>query len=121
MDIETLEKRIDLKADGEVHEALYRFEETVRAALNKLFVTRMDYRTDIERPHYRAALEIVAGIRKPTAKDGGGWPARLWDVRRDAIRKDVMSTMDTLQKVLLAKEPTEPPTDTMETSEPCTP
>ncbi len=118
MDIKTLEKRIDMKADAEVQDAIYEFKQAVRVAMDKLFKTRMNYASDMERPHYRVALEILGGTRKATAKAGGGWPLTLWDIRRNAIRKEIMSTMDTLQKTLLAEEPTEPPTNTMEATEP---
>ena len=121
MDIETLEKKIDRKADAEVQAAISTFRDAVQAAMNKLFATRIPYWSDMGQPQYRATLEILAGIRKTSSREGGGWPARLWDVRREAIRKDIMSTMDTLQKVLLAPEPTEPAANTMEGSEPAKP
>ncbi len=118
MDIKTLEKRIDLKADAEVQTAIGRFTNAVMAALGKLFDSRIPYMSTMGEPGYRAALEIMAGTREATAREGGGWPERLWDVRREAIRKEIMSTMDTLQKVLLAEEPTKPPANTAEGTEP---
>lgn len=114
MTLETLEKQIKKKAEYQVQEAITKFREALSVAVGKLFVRGAGYSTYLDEKPYRTALEIVAGICSGSSEDGGGWPHELWEVREAAIHKEIMSTMDTLQQVLLAKEPTTPPTDTME-------
>lgn len=103
MKIEDLEAKITKKAAGETADAIVRFKGAVNKALHELFCP-----TGYAAPHnqpQKAALLILAG--ELPAKNG--WPATLWRTRENAIREEVMSTMDTMQQVLLAKAV--PPSD----------
>ncbi|KKL52005.1 hypothetical protein LCGC14_2289830 [marine sediment metagenome] len=95
MTIETLDRKIEAKAREEAQAATYKFKETICRALRELLV--FDF-VSLDDTDGRDALLMVMGEKE--AK----WPERIQRVRENRLRQEIMSTMDTLQKVLLVKE-----------------
>lgn len=105
MDMDTLEKQIKAKAAEVVQGRIENFRVAVLTAAETLFSGSTSTIWPSRTP-CKEALLILAGERN--RKD---WPNVLWRVEEEAIREEILSTMDTLQQVLLAKEPEGPAED----------
>ena len=88
---EELVKKVNTKANWDAQEAIRVFGNETNAALLKLCCGTTP------------STEERAKIFKPKIS-GLGWPSCIWRRREAKIMDDVLSTMNTLQKVLLAKE-----------------
>lgn len=114
--VEDLEARITKRARQDVDEAIKRFKKAVRAAVDQL---NKDCGNPLSYPHIEAtytsaeALRVLMPLMGQAGPAGNAngvsniehWPPELWTARENAIREELLSTMDAMQKVLLAKDP----------------
>ena len=97
MTIKTLEEQIKTKADRDARVALCRFRDAVGKAWKELIGSNF---ATMSSPDSKKAMLVLAGELPAT----GGWPSEIWRIRESRLRDEVMSTMNTLQQILLAKK-----------------
>ena len=96
MTFETLEEQIKKRADEQAQKAIWKFKNDVLTAATQLF--HGDYMT-FDTPDLKKLMECFGrGVVK-----GNMWPARIWKLREDKLRDEVLSTMDTVQRMLISK------------------
>jgi len=113
MKISDLETMIAKRADDNVQARIQQFKQDIQAALAKLFggssshVAFGKYREaatykDEEKRAKGVVMELALG---DTDEDGRrlGWPSTLWNIEKEALRTELLSKMDLLQQMLLAK------------------
>ena len=98
MDIKTLEEKIKKKANNEAQTAISNFRSIVIRGLRELFCTQNDHDMRFTDDQSRKVMSILAN---GSTED---WPAEIWTLRENKIREDIMSTMDSLQKVLFTQD-----------------
>ena len=97
-----LVKKIHVRADAEMQEAIRTVRDEIAAALRKFGVDGNPTRGLTV--HFTGdALTVLRVLASDTPNKG--WPASCWRVREAWLMDKVLATMDTLQQVLLAKEP----------------
>lgn len=96
---EKLTEQIKKKAAAEVSRDIQAFKIAISGACRTL---------GVECCGYSLGKDAKTALRALMACESKGWPAHLWRQREERLLKEVLSTMDTLQNVLLAKdEPSE--------------
>lgn len=110
MKIETLEAKIAARADREAQQAVRAFRLALAIALDRLFGGKCDgsdrvkqgYAIGLDpRPGYgRDAKLVLDAVLSSDPKKG--WPGAIWRNRENAIREEVLSTMDALQRTLVS-------------------
>ncbi len=106
MDIETLENKIVKRADANVKARLQAFRNEVDAALSRLFCTcwsRVDHKHIAIIMCARAAYQYKIEIDGQQIR-ADDHPDSLHVAERDKLRDEIMSTMDTLQRVLMTPD-----------------
>lgn len=93
MKIEDLEAKIRIKADHEVLTAISKCRTSVERAVAVLFGHCGT--PNLAAGRYQDVMKIMAGV-----KSSKEWPSELWTQREDSIRRDIMSTMNTLQQIM---------------------
>jgi len=103
MDIKTLDDKIKAKADELTQKEIGLCAKAIQEAVKRLlgFTCAANLRDNDE----KQVLMILCG-----EKPSNAWPTRIWTYREDQLRNEILSTMDTLQRVLLTK-PREPGPD----------
>ena len=112
MKMSDLETMIAKRADNNVQARIMQFKLDIQAAVAKLFVD--SHSTSFGR--YREAMHlkdaqkrargVVMGLAMADTDDDGkklGWPSTLWDNEQETLRTELLSKMDLLQQMLLAK------------------
>jgi hypothetical protein len=107
MKIEDLDIKISQRAHREVCDRVGRCKEQIAKAIGELLDTDVRCGENCFNAYDHKELKQVVGI---LASDdyNPGWPVRLWEQRKSAIREDILSTMDTLQKMMAAKYESKP-------------
>ena len=98
MNVTKFEEKITKRADEQTHDAIRKFRQAISVAFRELFQRQSLWDLDNIRAHPggRACLANLA--------DGGKtWPKALWDIRREALEKDIMASVDVVQRSLLSK------------------
>jgi len=109
MELETLEAKIKERANQDVQASIGAFRTTIRTALHKLLGFEiMTYDGNkLRRVGDCSPNPEIDGILAGLARGANDcWPQRLWAEAEERIKADVLSTMDTLQRVLASKPST---------------
>ena len=109
MDLDTLERQIKAKADKEVQNKLSIFRTAVENAAQALCRGWGPPNCCSYESPCKELLLVLAGDYSRRK-----WPRELWAHEEKRIREEILSTMDTLQKVLLVKVPDVPYEDSAE-------
>ncbi len=97
MNVSKFEEKITKRADEQTHVAIQQFLSAISLAFRDLFQWQSGWGLDRIRadPAGRACLANLA--------DGGKtWPKTLWDIRREALEKDILASMDVVQRSLVS-------------------
>jgi len=86
------------RTNENIQEKIRKFKDTVVVALREL--TGKYYSTDAENIEVLALLGKGNGINITN-----GWPQFLWGKEQEKVTKDILSTMDTIQRALAAPAP----------------
>ena len=97
MKAEMFDKIVEARANENVQERIGQFQSAVIKALIALGAG------DIWTDPAKACLAVMQGDNRRE-----GWPEHLWERERKAVRDSLLSTMDMMQKALLAAEKAEP-------------
>lgn len=102
MKIETLEEQIKKRAQEEVQKRVAAFKTTVYRTIEDL-LGRPSTNTSWIKAHGKR--EDVRNLLRVLASDDNtkGWPSELWRSEEQRLRDEILSRMDELQRVLLAK------------------
>lgn len=123
MKIQDLEEKIAERARSVVQDKVATFKKEIDAALMKLFGNGSQscerfgsygYAGNVTRvktPEYEianaklTALKIAIEDKEPHPSSVKiGWPKVLWDQENEAIRNELLSQMDLMQRMLLTKK-----------------
>jgi len=116
MKAEMFDKIVEASANERVQRKISAFKDAVDRA----------YRTLMVCPPYSSIFDASADVYPEAKKVIGilvsgdtrrGWPSRLWEREREAVSKELLATMDEMQKALLAAEKAEPGENRPEESE----
>ncbi len=139
LNTQTIEERISIRANEVVQSKINKFKKAIDVALTELFGStgmggeqfgQLGYfegSTTKDKLVGRMRLEglklAICDYKTPydSRKDSKvllPWPAELWDRERDAIRTELMSKLDLVQQLLLAKSSTSDE-DVPQAAEPC--
>jgi len=99
---EELVRKIQAKANAEMQDAIRLLRQEIAAALVKFGVYGVPVRAVSDRFSDTALTVMKVLISDDPRK---GWPIECWRKREARLMDEVLATMDTLQQVLLAKEP----------------
>lgn len=96
MKIETLEEKIKARAKSEISQAWSVMEREVRASIKKFSGACLDYSDGYTQAGKDVLMRLAGGSNKI---DGS-----VWRHRENAIRDEILTTMDTLQRTLMVKD-----------------
>ena len=95
MDQMTLEIKVKNRANERVQERISVFKRELRDSLSRLIKNASGvYHKDI--------LSVMA-----SDNDSKGWPSKLWEAEEKAVMDEVLSTMDSMQRILVSRSPKE--------------
>lgn len=101
MDRETLERKVSVRANEKVNEAICNFKlQCANAARTLAQATySLPFSNYERRQIFKKFYSIMA-----SDEDSAGWPNELWRNTEEATLKEVLDTMNAMQKMLVAKE-----------------
>ena len=99
---EELAEKIEVKANADVQAAILVLKQAINAAF-RAFGVAVDNRHS---PSFHGEAKVILAL---LASDDSKkrWPSAIWKRREAELLNDVLDTMNTLQKILLAKPPAE--------------
>ena len=113
MKMSDLETMIAKRADDNVQARIHQFKQDIQAALVRLFnsssshVAFGKYReaATYQDEDKRAKGVVMKLAMADTDEEGRklGWPSTLWNNEQETLRTELLSKMDLLQQMLLAK------------------
>ena len=119
MKIETIEEKINLRANENVQAKIKAFKLAITAAMKALFgpghckyqFGEASFADDENRKKektlddYRAYSAVLRLAGKDSVDHKAlPWPTVLWDIERELVRNDLMEKMDLMQKLLMTKD-----------------
>jgi len=104
MKAETFEKAVKKRAHERVQERITIFRKTVSGALCALGGDLLGsaYMTTVQLDGAKALQVLISGNNK-------GWPLSLWTNEEIAVRAEILTTLDEVQRALLAASQPEDP------------
>lgn len=104
MDQEQLLEMVKKRAAWNVEQKIGKFKKSIRALFKELTGTNLIEKNGYtEREANYKILERI--IETESFGFDANWPAFLWREEEGRVLKDILSTMDTMQKALIAPEP----------------
>lgn len=95
------------KAHKNVQDKIITFKRQIGDAFNRLTGTRYVEKSG-GYPDRVANYKIISTIKERAGFDfNKSWPAFLWNDEEDKVMKEILSTMDTMQKALVAPDVTD--------------
>ena len=98
MTVEQFNEAVAKRAHGIVNDRVRNFETALYKALTDLGCDKVDYRVI-------SAVRRVVIAQVLLPRDDRKYPKALWDLVEKEVRDEALSTMDTIQKILVAKDP----------------
>lgn len=105
---EKLEEKIKNRANSDVQHAIDKCRKAVRKALRELGAQGAGHESSFGSAQYSGEAQDC--LRVFASNQTGGWPPGLWRRREEEIEKELLETMDTMQRVLAAKDDPGPET-----------
>ena len=105
MKAEMFDKIVEARADQRVQAKIGAFKRACVEAAQHLGVGRFSRQDDLVlcQEESRALFAVLA-----SGEPARGWPPEIWERECEAVRKELLSTMDEFQRALLAAEKAEP-------------
>lgn len=114
MKMSDLETMIAKRADDNVQARIQQFKRDIEAAVGKLFgdsggsypgFGKYKEAAKAQDAFRRAKAAVMALALGDTDEAGKrlGWPSELWNIEQQSLRTELLSKMDLLQQMLLAK------------------
>ncbi len=96
---EQLQDKISKKVQQDIESGIRVLKASIKKSLNEFLVGASNSWTSEFTDTDKAILTILASDHPSK-----GWPSICWETRKKELWDNVLSTMDTLQKILVAKD-----------------